>query len=132
MNRMNRTRLLLASTATGAVLAATVLGSPPANADAVSGCEDTVWFMPFQSTRRAICDGVKRPDGSWLRVRVHYTPAHYVPRRFSCTSSRYSSSCTETGGYTVAYREASSETYVVFDDNVLPTEPAHLVNNARY
>ena len=30
---MNRTRLLLAGTATGAVLAATVLGSPPANAD---------------------------------------------------------------------------------------------------
>lgn len=30
---MNRTRLLLAGTATGAVLAATMFGSPPANAD---------------------------------------------------------------------------------------------------
>lgn len=129
---MNRTRLLLAGTAIGAMLAATVIASPPANADVVSGCEDTVWLMPFQSTRRAICDGVRRPDGSWLRARVHYTPTHYVPRRVNCTSSRYSSSCTETGGYWVDYREASSDTYIVFDYNVLPTEPGHLVNNERY
>jgi len=104
--------------------------APKAQADAISGCEDLLWIVPFQSTRRAICDGVRRPDGSWLRARVFYTPEHYKPLTTNCYG-RYSVSCTTTGGYWVPYNEARKETYIVFDHNVLPDEPGHLVNGVR-
>ena len=117
--------------AAGAALGAMLLADPPkAKADAISGCEDMIWLMPFQSTRRAICDGERRADGSWLRVRVHYTPEYYKPARTSCYGSYYVS-CTTTGGYWVDYNEFSKDSYLVNDGNVLPTEPGHLENSLR-
>lgn len=98
--------------------------APKANADVVSGCEDIIWIQPFQSTRRAICDGERRADGSWVRVRSHYTPEHYVP--ISC----YRYSC--SGGYWVPFSEARRDEYIVFDYNVVPGEPGHLINRNRF
>ena len=124
---------LIASSITASLFCANQLSEeilPKAKADVVSGCEDLLWIMPFQSTRRAICDGVRRPDGSWLRSRVHYTPRYYKPLTTNCYGSSFIS-CTTTGGYWVDYNEFSSDQYIVFDSNVLPTEPGHLENNNR-
>ena len=122
---------LIASSITASLFCVNQLANPAeAHADVVTGCEDIIWFMPFQSTRRAICDGVKRPDGSWLRSRVHYTPRYYKPLTTNCYGSSFIS-CTTTGGYWVDYNEFSSDQYIVFDHNVLPTEPGHLENNVR-
>lgn len=124
--RPRRLRRLLALSTFGAILAGTTLGTGIARADDLSGCQDDFWFT-FGSTRRVLCDGVTRPDGSWLRAREFYTPAHQVPLRTSCYGSYYVS-CTTTGGY---YQERTStgvETYIVTPDTVLPDEPGHLVN----
>lgn len=81
------------------------------------GCETVDWgFLGYQN--RTICDGPRRADGSWSRVRVIWTPAGYV-RGYCGTYSCYS-------GY---YRDESiqgREEYVVFDSNVLPDEPPWL------
>ena len=111
-----------------AAFGAMALADPPgAKADTVSGCEVTRGIWLFKGTVRSICDGERRPDGSWLRGREFWTPAHYVPYTSYC--NRYS--CTGSGGY---YQERTSngvETYIVFDSNVLPDEPGHLVNGVR-
>jgi hypothetical protein len=122
-------RRLLALTAFGAILGATGVGyATDAHADPLSGCQDDLWIVPFQSTRRVICDGAIRPDGSWLRAREFYTPAHDVPLTTRCSGGVYYSSCTTTGGYFQPRTSQGVETYIVFPDNVLPDEPPHLVN----
>ena len=102
------------------------LAAPPAHADGLSRCEFSVGFWLFKGTNRMICDGVRRPDGSWLRVREFYTPEHYKPLTTYCSGGRYYSSCTTSGGYWVPRASSGQETYVVFDYNVLPDEPGHL------
>lgn len=94
------------------------LVSPDAKADIQ--CSTQFWWT-LGSTQRTICDGPVAGDGSWLRFREFWTPAHYVP--VTCYG-RYYISC--SGGY---YQERTSkgiESYVVFPDNVLPDEPGHL------
>jgi len=100
---------------------------PTAQADTVSGCQDDLWIT-FGSTRRVICDGARRPDGSWLRARELYTPAHNVPLTTYCSGGLYYSSCNTSGGYWQPRTTKGIETYIVFDTNVLPDEPPHLVN----
>lgn len=121
-------RRLFALAAFGAILAGTGVGyATDARADALSGCQDDFKLILFQSTRRSICDGELRADGSWLRAREFYTPAHWVPLSTSCYGTYYIS-CTSSGGY---YQERTSkgvETYVVTPETVLPDEPGHLVN----
>ncbi|AVD99670.1 membrane protein [Mycobacterium phage Cuke] len=88
-----------------------------AKADYNMGCERIGWGF-LMSGYRTICDGPKRPDGSWDRTRREWTPAGWV----SGWCSRYS--C--TAGY---YRQESTqrlETYPVNDGNVLPNEPGWL------
>lgn len=94
-----------------------------ATANASPGCDQVLWGF-LGSQRRTICDGPLRPDGSWQRARVVWTPAHQVP--FSCYYSRYSSTC--SGGYFVPETKNSEEVYVVFPDNVLQDEPGYLGN----
>jgi len=88
------------------------------------GCQDDLWWT-LQATRRLICDGKLFEDGHWNRLRVFYTPAHHVPLTTNCYGYSYIS-CTTTGGYDVAYHEASNEIYIVTPDTVLPDEPGYL------
>ncbi|MGE2729005.1 CDGP domain-containing protein [Mycolicibacterium vaccae] len=85
------------------------------------GCETIDWGL-FGSQQRTICDGPRRFDGSWERLRIVWTPAGYVPRSTYCGTY----SCTSSGGY---YREESlqaRESYIVFDHNIVPGEPGWL------
>lgn len=97
------------------------IGIARSKADYNPGCENVGWGLNIFGSwtqRRIICDGVRRSDGSWNRVRMVYTPAGYV-RGYCGTYSCYS-------GY---YRDETiqaKETYVVTDFNVLPDEPAWL------
>lgn len=122
-------RVLAALSATVVLLTGGLWAADTASAEPVSGCEDVFWFVLGQSTRRAICDGEVRPDGSWLRARVRYTPRHWVNARSWCSGGTYYSSCDFSPGYWVDYTEAENTTYIVFPHNVLPGEPPHLVNN---
>lgn len=118
---MNKTLAALVVTASAATLA---LSAPPpaARADYTPGCETVRWGF-LGSQRRTICDGPVNPgDGGWLRARVIWTPAGYVPRTTYCGSY----SCSSSGGY---YREETlqaKETYYVLPTNVLPDEPGWL------
>lgn len=120
-------RRILASIAAGAVLMGTgTLWASEANADPNIGCERINWGLHILTPqKRTICDGPRRADGSWERWRQLWTPAHYVPLRTSCYGT-YSISCTTTGGYAVDDQIWEEQTYVVFDHNVLPDEPAWL------
>ena len=123
MNKHTLRRTLVA-VAAGAALAFTgtaFAAQADADADPGIGCETIRWGF-LGSQRRTICDGPRRPDGSWTRGSVVWTPAGYVPRSTYCGTY----SCSSSGGY---YREETlqaKETYVVFDSNVLPDEPGWL------
>lgn len=88
-------------------------------------CVDQFWLIPFQSNRRTICDGPILPDGSWIRLREFYSPAHRVPLRTSCYGT-YSFSCTTTGGYTAERTSNGIESYSVRPETVLADEPGHI------
>jgi hypothetical protein len=95
--------------------------SAPAPGGSTVGCETIDWGF-LGSQQRTICDGPRHGDGSWMRYRVIWTPAGYVPRSTYCGSY----SCSSSGGY---YREESlqaKENYIVFDHNVLQGEPGWL------
>lgn len=107
---------LTAALAAVFVAAGMMLG-PAAHADPNVGCETIHWgFLGLQW--RTICDGPRRPDGSWERARRIWTPAGFVPGWCSvyfCQPGYYQQEIT-TG----------FEQYVVFDSNVLPGEPGWL------
>ncbi len=101
-----------------------VTASPAQAVPAVPGmgCETIGWGFLGLTQKRTICDTPRRPDGSWERTRVIWTPAGYVPRSTYCGSY----SCSSSGGY---YRDESVqgyERYIVLDDNVVPGEPGWL------
>lgn len=120
----------------GGLTAEAILTAPKSHADIpISGCQDDLWWT-LDATRRTICDGIVMPDGTYTRVRIRYTPRHYVP--FTCSTygsySYASTSC--SGGYTVDYNEAERTSYMVSinpeaDNRHLPDEPEHLVNGLR-
>ena len=85
------------------------------------GCEAIRWGL-LRSQLRTICDGPRRPDGSWDRTRTVWVPAHHVP--YSCYCGSYSCSC--SGGYDVDDTIVAYEKYIVFDYNALPDEPGWL------
>jgi len=72
--------------------------------------------------KRTLCDAPVHADGSWVRARGFWTPAHQVP--FSCYGGRYYSSC--SGGYFVDTSKEGNESYIVFPETVLPDEPGHI------
>lgn len=107
-----------------AAVGAMLLASPPAQADYDMGCERVGWGF-FMSGYRDICDGPKRPDGSWDRTRREWTPAHwYTPycnyRSWYCNPAYYVEESTQR-----------LETYPVSDapgaiNQPLPNEPGWL------
>jgi hypothetical protein len=112
----------------GGGLMALALGlgmAPAAQADPYGvpglGCETIHWGF-LGSQLRSICDGPVQADGSWMRYRVVWVPAHHVP--YSTYCGTYSSS--SAGGYDVGDNLVARENYVVFPDNVLPGEPGWL------
>ncbi|QDH91706.1 hypothetical protein SEA_PHRAPPUCCINO_28 [Mycobacterium phage Phrappuccino] len=115
-------RRILIAVLIGCAATLTLLpAAPKASADPGIGCETIRWGF-LGSQRRTICDGPRRGDGSWERVRTIWTPAGYVPRSTYCGTW----SCSSSGGY---YREETVqglEKYIVFDHNVLPDEPGWL------
>src|SRR4051812_28806104 len=71
-----------------------IVWAPSANADVQAGCQNDRWgFLGSQT--RSICDGPKQPDGSWVRFRMVWIPAHQVPMSTSCGTY----SCNTSGGY---------------------------------
>ena len=95
--------------------------APTANAEVQPGCQDDLWgFLGSQT--RSICDSPKAADGSWIRFRVVWVPAHNVPIRTSCSSY----SCTTTGGYFQPEQVFEKVKYPVTDDTVVPGEPPWL------
>lgn len=107
-------------TATLVASAALVL-APQASAYVDMGCQTDRWgFLGSQG--RTLCDGPRNADGSWLRARVVWTPAHQVPS--TCYGGYYVSTC--YAGYWVDQTVQSQETYVVTDGTVLPDEPGWL------
>lgn len=85
------------------------------------GCETIHWGF-LGSQLRTICDGPRQGDGSWMRYRVVWRPAHYVAASSYCGTY----SCSYSGGYYVDDTVFAKENYVVFDSNVLPDEPGWL------
>lgn len=124
-------RALITALVAGATAAGALQAAPTASADVLSGCETIRGVWLFKGTARSICDGERRPDGSWLRAREFWTPAYYRNARSSCYGGTYYSSCDFTPGGWVDRSSSGIETYVVFDSNVLPDEPPHLVNGFR-
>ncbi|WP_239706828.1 CDGP domain-containing protein [Mycolicibacterium smegmatis] len=95
--------------------------TPSANADVQPGCESVPWgFLGTQT--RSICDEPMRPDGSWVRYRMVWIPAHYVPIRTSCGTY----SCTTSGGYWQDEQVFEKVKYPVRPETVVPGEPGWL------
>lgn len=116
--------LVVAGAATAGALQMTTISAPVAQADPAN-CQTVLWgFLGSQD--RTLCDGPVYADGSWMRRRIVWTPAHYVPLVTNCYGGRYYTSCTTTGGYPVDLHVWSDETYPVTPDTVLPDEPGHI------
>jgi hypothetical protein len=111
-----------------AALTTAIPFAPQAQAEPAVGCQTDYGFWFLKGTVRTICDGAIRPDGSWLRNREFYTPAHQVPMTTNCYGYRYIT-CTTYGGYWQQRMSNGIEDYIVFPYNVLPDEPGHLQNN---
>lgn len=126
--RPRKVRRLLAAMAAGAVLAGTAIGAGVAKANPVPGhanCDVALWGF-LGSQRRIICDGPVGRDGSWMRERLVFTPAHMTPTTSSCSSGSYSSYCTIYPGGWVDDYVVADDTYTVTEATVLSDEPGHL------
>lgn len=111
------------SFAIGAALgvAAGLTLAPPANADVQPGCQHDRWgFLGTQT--RSICDGPQLPDGSWVRYRIVWIPAHTVPVTTSCGSY----SCSTSGGYWQDEQVFEKVKYPVRPETVVAGEPGWL------
>jgi hypothetical protein len=98
-----------------------------AHADAVPpNCQVVPWGFLGLTQKRAICDGPIQPDGSWMRHRIQYVPAHYVHPSSSCSGDSYSTYCTYYEGGWVDDNIKDDETYPVTPDTIVPGEPGHL------
>jgi len=118
-------RGLLLMTAAGAMASAAILAPAPANADPNIGCETVFWWT-LGSTQRTICDTPRDADGTWMRYREFWTPAHAVPLTTRCSGGAYSTTCTSSGGYWQPQTSKGIESYPVNDGNVVSGEPGWL------
>lgn len=97
------------------------ISTPLANADVQAGCVNDRWgFLGSQT--RSICDGPLQPDGSWVRFRMVWIPAHQVPVSTSCGAY----SCSTSGGYFQDVQIFEKVKYPVTPNTVVPGEPAWL------
>lgn len=90
------------------------------------GCETVRWGFLGLTQKRTVCDTDKRPDGSWERQRIIWTPAHRVPFTCNTYGYRYSASTSCYGGYDVDTTIQEDMKYIVFDYNVVQGEPGWL------
>ncbi len=102
-----------------AAAVAAILTTPSAQAGPIGeGCVEDFWmWQGLRSVTRMICDGDRKADASWLRVRGFFDDRYYVP----VTCSRYSCS----GGHWVDELEVIDR-YIVTDATVLPDEPGYI------
>lgn len=126
-----KTKALALVAAAGAIAVAPLVGPPEAHSSPGIDpkCIDQVWIIPFQSTRRTICDGPIRSDGTWTRWREFYTPSYWVNARSYCRSGYYSSTCDYTPGYQRERTSRGIEQYEINpagENKVLPDEPGHI------
>lgn len=97
----------------------------PARADVIQQCKTDAWgFLGGQ--RRELCDGPLHPDGSWMRQRIIYVPAHQVNRSCSTFGNAYSAFTNCSGGYFQPLTVVTQDVYPVTPGTVLPDEPGHL------
>jgi hypothetical protein len=113
------TRRLALTVAISAIVGS--IWAPTANADVKLGCEDIPWGFLWTQTR-SICDGPIQPDGSWVRFRMVWIPAHEVPTRTSCGTY----SCSTSGGYWQNEQVFEKVKYPVRPETVVPGEPGWL------
>ncbi|AZV00832.1 hypothetical protein KIY87_gp63 [Mycobacterium phage Malec] len=123
----------ITSTIAALAIGASIL-APTAQADELAwpsdydpGCDNIRWGF-LGSQVRTICDGPRRPDGSWTRGRLISIPAHVNPARSTCTSGSYSSTCTYREKEYVDMQIIEKTHYDVTDDSVPPGEPGYLAS----
>lgn len=133
-HRRTVTRAAVATASAMTILVSGVLWASDANADPlpkvseVSGCQSQTWII-WGANTRTICDGFVHADGSWVRWREFWTPAHNVPLTCNTYGSRGYSSTSCTGGYWQERTTKGVEKYLVTPDTLLPDEPDHLVGS---
>lgn len=101
------------------------VATPVAKAEPEAGCETVGWGINLfgnWTQRRTICDGPRRPDGTWERARAIWTPAGYVPRSTYCGTW----SCSSSGGYWRDETIQAYEKYITSDTTLPPNEPGWL------
>ncbi|QGJ88986.1 hypothetical protein SEA_QUEENB2_36 [Mycobacterium phage QueenB2] len=114
----------ITSTIAALAVAATI-AAPTANADEYdTGCEHIRWGF-LGSQVRTICDGPRRPDGSWQRGRLIAVPSHTLPARSTC-SGTYSVTCTYREKQEVDMRIIEKVFYDVTDATIPEGEPGWL------
>lgn len=120
-------RWLLGCVAAGALIGSGIAYAGHAHADTASpvACHTDNWGL-LGSQRRTLCDSAIRPDGSWMRGRVIWTPAHQVPLTCFSSGGNYISSTNCSGGYFAPESVQDNETYPVRPNTVLPDEPGHI------
>jgi len=120
-------RLALLVLSAGILAAMFLFWSVPgrAHADVIQQCKTDAWgFLGGQ--RRELCDGPLHPDGSWIRQRIIYVPAHQVNRSCSTFGNAYSAFTNCSGGYFQPLTVVTQDVYPVTPATVLPDEPGHL------
>ncbi|UJD20966.1 hypothetical protein SEA_HARRYHOUDINI_38 [Mycobacterium phage HarryHoudini] len=112
--------------ALAALTVAASIAAPTANADEYdTGCEHIRWGF-LGSQVRTVCDGPRRPDGSWQRGRLISIPSHTLPARSTCSVGSYSSTCTYREAQDVDMRVIEKVFYDVTDETIPPGEPGWL------
>lgn len=123
--RPRRVRRLTMVLAAAAVLTGTGVGWGIAEASATpANCEVLKWGF-LGSQRRVICDGPLQADGSWMRRRIVFTPAHTTPGYSYCSGGSYSY-CTYYPPQWVDDQIWGDDYYLVTPETVLRDEPGHL------
>ncbi|AYD86311.1 hypothetical protein KIY81_gp56 [Mycobacterium phage Bugsy] len=117
--------------ALAALTVAASIAAPTANADELAwpadynaGCDHIRWGF-LGSQVRTICDGPRRPDGSWHRGRLITVPAHTKPAKTTC-SGTYSVTCTHYESRDVDTKIIEKVYYDVTDETIPPGEPGWL------
>lgn len=110
----------------GALAALALIGTAPVAQAQGFGCERVNWGFLGLTQKRDICDGPRRPDGSWERTRMIFTPAYTKRPTSYCSGGPYYSSCSYDPGGFVPETTQELVSYIVFDYNIPPGEPGWL------
>jgi hypothetical protein len=125
---MNKCPLVLVACAVAPIIAIGV--AAPAKADYTNGCEAIDWGFLGRDTR-TVCDGPRRPDGSWDRGRLFNSGGYWLPARTTCSGGSYSSTCYSYEKTYLEWREIGRDFYVLTDDIIPFGEPGWLPEGAK-